>query len=623
MHARTLIPTNAVPLSQRFLRARFPSRAASPALLALACGASFMNASRFPVLAQEPTPQEPVAESPPTPPDASPEAGAASGVAPVEEALGTVADLGEAPGEGRARFEAGRVKYAGQVAIVEADEGEFVSVRSGTARIQARRIEIDLEKRTLRARGEVVVERRTIANREIYMPDRADQGDVMGPDTGIRFDLGREEAGQTIRPEPFTERVKGEDLFFDGATQVGSIDNALLQLVAFDVSSARIDIRSRRYTAQGVVLRPGGLTEEEKRIYGTPPFTLRARRISVSRTGTGGGRVTARGAALYFKSTRLLPIPSVIFSSFGRIGPSRSVATYRAVPRFSFNSTDGLIATALVSFPLSGFPDADEGASASDNAAARAGTNRRSATTTVLNADLGLSQKIGFRGGASLENRSPLGLVSLRARRADIITTQLTSRIQLDRKPELSLDTPILSLARPKGSVGLGAYLSASAGRFTERFVGLSPTVSSSRYAATAVLTTRVANTDGPYLDLFHSNARYPTLDARYKNTGFEAGYVGQVLPRVRGLFSYRHSSISGATPFRFDLIEIPRELRATFDYQLSPRYMLPFDLRYDVSQKKLRDKTFGILRSYKTFAYGVVYQSARSDLRLEFRTNF
>jgi len=574
------------------------------------------EAQATPEVAALETQTAPEAVTPEAPEAVAPEAAVPDAIAPDVSSL----ELGA----GRARFEAGRVKYAGSVATIEANEGEVVRVRSGNAQIQAKRVEIDMATKTLKADGEVLVERRITAVREMETPIRNDRREVDGDDTDALDDLNREAVGNSTRLEPFTERVRGENLSFDGRTQTGSIDKALLQLESFDVSSARIEILGSQYTARGVVLRPSGLSEEEKRIYGTPPFTLRARRLTVTRNEGGGGQIAARGAALYFKSTRLLPIPAAVFSSFARFGPSRGVATYRIVPRISLNSADGFLATARISFPLAGFPT--PAAPASGEGPRAQVKPRRAVVESVLNTDLGFSQKIGFRGGLSLDNRTPVGLITLRARRADVITTQLTSRIQLDRKPEISFDTPVLTLVRPRAGrkgVGVGAYLSASAGRYSEKLIGQAPRVDSSRYSATAVVTTRVSRADGFYADLFHANSRYSATPSRYKDTGFEVGYAGQVLPRVQGLFSYRHSSLSGATPFRFDLVEIPRELRATFDVQLSPRYILPLDLRYDLDRGSLRDKSFGILRSYKNLAYGVVYQTARRDLRLDIRTNF
>jgi hypothetical protein len=77
------------------------------------------------------------------------------------------------------------------------------------------------------------------------------------------------------------------------------------------------------------------------------------------------------------------------------------------------------------------------------------------------------------------------------------------------------------------------------------------------------------------------------------------------LLSNVRGQVTFRSASISGQTPFLFDEIEIARELRTTFDVPLSPRYMVPVDLRYDLSRNALRDATIGILRSYKVLLMG------------------
>ena len=125
------------------------------------------------------------------------------------------------------------------------------------------------------------------------------------------------------------------------------------------------------------------------------------------------------------------------------------------------------------------------------------------------------------------------------------------------------------------------------------------------------ILTTRVENLNGPYLDLFARASHYSNFGLNYRNTGFEVGYQGPLTSRVRGLFSYRSTAVSGITPFRFDLVEIARELRTTFDVEVTPRYLVPIDVRYDLDLRQVRDSTVGVLRSYKTFAYGVVYQSA------------
>ena len=49
----------------------------------------------------------------------------------------------------------------------------------------------------------------------------------------------------------------------------------------------------------------------------------------------------------------------------------------------------------------------------------------------------------------------------------------------------------------------------------------------------------------------------------------------------------------------------------------------MPIDLRYDLDRKEFRDKSIGLLRSYKAFAYGMSYQAARRELKFEFRSGF
>ena len=70
---------------------------------------------------------------------------------------------------------------------------------------------------------------------------------------------------------------------------------------------------------------------------------------------------------------------------------------------------------------------------------------------------------------------------------------------------------------------------------------------------------------------------------------GFEVGYVGSLGSRLSGQFSFGATKVRGSTPFEFDEVPITKELRATFDILLTPRYIVPIDLRYDLGRKELR----------------------------------
>ncbi len=528
------------------------------------------------------------------------------------------------------------MSYGGQRAIVEAVPDGFVEIEGGGSLVRARRAEIDLAKRTIRALGEVSLTRQVVAQRKLYTPERArDSSFLIGPDVA-----GRSRVGRLSREENFTEIVRGEDFNFDAIGKKGSVDNASLRTQGFDLTAKTINIDGQNYSANEVVLRPGGLSEEERKIYGTPPFTLRARLIDITRRENGRQRVSARGAGLYYKSTRLLPIPSLLVPQLIHIGPSRVNAPFRVFPRVGFNTADGFLLTSRLEFPVRSLSRSVAAETLTDNNSTNAGTadappRARAPIDTTFYTDIGLSVKRGFRGGIALENLSPAGFAALRLRHSDIVTTQLTNRISLDRTPEVQFDSGIVPLLRVGERRGVGFYTSLNAGRYNESLLGVNGyNVRGSRAQGVVALTTRVQDSDGFYGDVFLSQTRYnsvrgtspltlPGSDRQYSNTGFEVGYAGNLSSRVRGLFSLRINNVGGQTPFRFDRVEIPRELRTTFDVQVTPRYIVPLDFRYDLDANSVRDTTYGLLRSYKNFAYGLTYETARRDLNLEFRSQF
>ena len=255
---------------------------------------------------------------------------------------------------------------------------------------------------------------------------------------------------------------------------------------------------------------------------------------------------------MYFKGTRILPVPNYSFNT----GFSRNSGDQRLTPGVSLNSADRFLVTTEFRFPL----------------------NKTEPDKLSARADVGLSARVGLRGGAGLTSTTGLGRLALDFRRSDVVSTQLTNRIELDRKPELSYRSPAFATFDLAGQRA-GLAFDASLGDFTERFIGDDRSVSSTRSRARLVFSTRLEPGSGPFLRLFAANSSYGS-GGSYRNTGIEVGYDGPLLRRVRGQISLRSTDVGGDTPFRFDLVEIRRELRATVDYQLSPRYILPFDLR-------------------------------------------
>ena len=489
-------------------------------------------------------------------------------------------DTAQTPGlPASSQLTAQRVAYEGGTIVAQGDAAHPVTFVGAMGRLQAREIRIDTVAKTVSAMGDVQLQREVeVSRRELRPHDLA----------------------PLSRRERTTETAFGQNLKYDFNTQIGTLDNGILRTAQVDFRADLLEINGQKYTARRATIRPGGLSDEELRIYGTPPLSLRAREISVRRDANSNRTlISARGAGLFFKNTRILPLPS----AFLRYGTGNNNSSLSITPRVGYNSTDGLLLAGRFGFPLA-----------------------RDPRQLSLNTDLGVSQRVGFRGGVTLASTQSWGDLSLSAKRFDIVQTQLSNKIELDRKPELSYQSPAFATFPIAGLGRAGFSFDAGYGRYTERSRDeenpFGP-VSSDRTRARLSFSTRLSPQPGPFLRAFASTSRYSRAKTHYDATGVEFGYGGRILERLSGEVSLRLTSLNGQTPFRFDLVEIPRELRTTFDVEVTPRYILPFDLRYDLDQSKLRDATFGILRSYKVFAYGVVYQTARRDLRLEVRSGF
>lgn len=474
---------------------------------------------------------------------------------------------------------AARVAYEGGTIVAQGDATNPVLFQSGLGRVQASEIRLDTIAQTLNATGQVTLTREVDVSRR---------------------QLRSRQLTRLYERERSVETAYGQNLTFDFKTQQGSLDTAVLKTSQVDFRADHLEINGQKYVARHVVIRPGGLSDEELRIYGTPPLNLRAREVNVRRDAASNRTsIGARGAGLYFKSTRILPLPAALL----RYGTGGNSQGFRITPSLSYNSANGAIITAKFGFPLARDPRA-----------------------LSLNFDVGLSQRVGFRGGPTLSSTQQWGDLNLSLLKSDVVRTQLSNRIELDRKPELTYQSPSFGIFNIPRLGRSGFSVDAGYGRFTERLIGSDNTsgpVSSDRVQGRLLFTTRLNPTTGPFLRAFASTARYSDADTHYNTAGVQVGYGGRLLKQVTGEVSLRLTGIGGQTPFRFDLVEIPRELRTTFDVSVTPRYVLPFDLRYDLDRSKIRDATFGLLRSYKVFAYGVVYQTARQDLRLEVRSGF
>lgn len=485
----------------------------------------------------------------------------------------------------RGHFTVGAAHSVGNMLMFEGVGDQPVRFESGTTRITARRMSYNIQKRSVHAEGDVLFEHTHLARQAAPLESRNIPRHSQAPYANV------------------TDTLRGQTFDYDFTAQTGHLDQAEVHVSGFDLNAHEVIINEQRYIIHDVILRPGGLTAAERKIYGTPPFNLRAKTILITNSTTNNrrtARLSAIGAKLYYNNHALLAVPSYVLGN-GRNLLHHERSAFAITPSVSFNSADGALLTTRLSFAPSLDPQ-----------------------RLSLNADIGASARVGFRGGLSLDGNTGVGSFTVRGIKNDIVTTQLQNRFALDRLPEAEFNSRLLPLIHLPGGQHAGISIGFAAGDYRERPLGAAgTTVHSPRTTANVLLTTRVENLNGPYLDLFARTSRYSNFGLNYRNRGFEVGYQGPLSRRIRGLFSYRSTAVSGLTPFRFDRVEIARELRTTFDIEIAPRYLVPIDVRYDLDLHQVRDRTFGLLRSYKTFAYGLVYQSAHRDLRLEVRSGF
>jgi len=488
-----------------------------------------------------------------------------------------------APAPQPSQLKAANVTYRGGLIVADGTDANPVVFSSGTSRFYCKHIELDTVNRTLVAQGTVRVERDSIVMQRLMMPSAV-------PDLYKRV--------------MFTTVMVGTNLRFDFQTRTGHLDSAVVHMPDFDVQAKEIDINGTRYVFHDVVVRPGGLTDAERKIYGTPPISLQAGTvIATEDPARGGDRLNVKAASIFFDRARVIPVPS---DAFGVVGTNSSNKdkTFSVTPSISLNSTDGVLITTRFRVPISGEGD-----------------------KLRLNADVGLSEKVGYRGGVNLVSQSHLGTLELQTRKNDLVTTQLTDHIELDRLPELDYTSPVLlPMNLPQHRLA-GFQVTGGYGKFVERTVdesgGDSGEVRADRTNVGITFSTRIVPLTGPYLNLFAFSSHYSGYTDHYSSLGYEVGYAGHLMDRVNGQVSYSSNSLSGNTPFQFDLVDIAHELRTTFDVTANKRYLIPIDLRYDLGLHELRDESYGLLRNYKTFAYGLVYQKSQGGVRLELRNTF
>ncbi|MCS6861133.1 MAG: hypothetical protein NZT92_12525 [Abditibacteriales bacterium] len=396
-----------------------------------------------------------------------------------------------------------------------------------------------------------------------------------------------------------TRELTGTALRYDLDQRRGTLDNAqiVVEPLTFRSEQIQVQMRDKNLSMSSVLLTT--CSREN------PHFSLRARMIDV----TLEEAANMHGVSLFWGKRKLFTFPRATFLMPGAAKEPRR--RRQLMPTPSLNNNDGLLLRLGYTLPLT--PEAP---------GVRQGL--------FANVDVGYSTRRGFRGGPSLvyrttfaapalsrnapPTREKVGLfITLKAKEKDGIEDHFNSRLLVDRRPELEVRAQPFPLTMSRLRLLVDAV--AAVGDYREFPSG----VSSARQYLALNLDTRAPGVTSPfYARLFAEKRDYDDRDMRV--LGLEVGVQGMIPRYAKGRLSYVTTNIHGSTPFEFDQILIPQELRADVDLRLNRHWMLPLDLRYDLDRQRFRNKRLGILRTLDCVAYGISYDSARQEIKLEFR---
>lgn len=264
----------------------------------------------------------------------------------------------------------GILRIVGHLFLVEGTSEHPVSFESGMTRITARSISFNAEKHTIHAAGDVLFEYTHLARQAGPLESRNIPRHTQAPYANV------------------TDTLRGNNFDYDVTAQQGHLDQAQVHVTGLDISADEVIINGQRYIIHNVILRPGGLTAAERKIYGTPPFNLRAKTIIITNSTTNNrrtARLSAIGGKLYYNNHALLSVPSYVLGN-GRNLLHRERSAFTITPGISFNSADRALLTTRLSFAPSLDPQ-----------------------RLSLNADIGASARVGFRGGLSLDGNTGAG----------------------------------------------------------------------------------------------------------------------------------------------------------------------------------------------------------------------
>ncbi len=312
----------------------------------------------------------------------------------------------------------------------------------------------------------------------------------------------------------------------------------------------------------------GGLTTCDRP---RPHYLFSARRIEA----TVGQEAVLHGAALYLYGVRLL--------SLGRY-------------RKSLRPTRG----SMLPIPIPGYSRIDSFYVAGSRAV------RLGQRSDFASVDLLLSTKRGPRGTVSVFRRQGEGRAGIRLSRRAGVADELTASLTLDRFPEAFASWPwTVSKAAKlnmRADISVGSYsehpTSAEASRANVK-LGLEQGVD--------------GNEKGVFGGLRYRKSWYSNSSS-LEVLESELGIRSQPNRKTFGEVAFIHRASHGSTPFEFDDVDVPNELRVRLELDTGKFWALGAAVRYDTAASEVMDQTLSLTRKVHCLTYTLKWHQLTGD---------
>jgi len=432
-----------------------------------------------------------------------------------------------------------------------------VRLAYGGIHLESDELDVDIETETIEARGNI----------KVTMP---------GSLPPKKISVGRGESPLMARLKGQTPVFEGEHFLYSFGERSGLLDNAKLTFDRLIFRGTRLELRGEALT----VLNSSITTcANEERTH----YRLSTRKVIIR----PGVDIQLRRASFWLAGNKVLSCPKIVVS-LREGGPSEQ----SFVPRVLINSTDGILVQSAFSYPLFANPSAP-----------------------ALEIHAGWSARNAFRGSIDVSKLTQHVDYGVRLAENDVASQDLRSRVLVDKRPEAFFDLQGVQL-HPR----LTANVFTSTGKIHEEEED--GDVTSDRSSVTLQLKPSFGSTENPSPFFGSMFARKSWYDDGMSCgvLGAEVGVTGQLSGNIKASLRYVTHGISGATPFEYDDIDIPHELRLTSDVTVSPKWKVPLELRYDLSRSSFRSTKIGILRRLDCLEYGATYDTSRRELGIDVR---